>query len=272
MTCPNNVSWCNGPGSFGQMCLSCKKGKQPAADLTEPKAATPSAVARRSSGSPARVTGPEPVKPHDVPSTSRSNNEARSSASTSTSVTDQTLPSKESPWEIADKRVSGGPLGVGSYKSAWAIDDDPTHVLVTVASDKRQLITSELTSLQTLEKAGCRVVGVSEAIYDVPDGRIGVIMEKLDGTEVKETRFMMTTQKQAILGAARIYGIEKTCAQLQAVAAFIDKHGGISDLQFVVSGKCGMVLFDPATLGTKEGSGNLKAMILFLKNQVRKPL
>jgi len=164
-------------------------------------------------------------------------------------------------------KVSGGPLGAGSYKTAWVIDDKPTHVLVTVASNGRQSLNAELQSLQILKRAGCRVVEVSEPIYDLPGGQIGVVMEKLDGFEVKETRFNMVTARTKILAAARGFGIAKACEQLKMVADFITNNGGISDLQFVVSGKSGMVLFDPATLGTNGGNESLTEMISYLQKE-----
>ena len=141
------------------------------------------------------------------------------------------------------------------------------EVLVSVPKGHKASLEKELNDLATLENNGIRVPKVSGKVFAVDDETVGVVMEKLQGTEIKETRFGMQTAKQTVLQAAQTFGKDKVIAQLTAVHNYIQKVGGISDLQFFVSGEEGLVLFDPATLKTAEKNQGPASMIKYLESQ-----
>lgn len=119
---------------------------------------------------------------------------------------------------------------------------------------------SEVGSLETLRRAGVRVPAVHGEVRTI-NGMVGVVMEKLVGTEIKETRFNMKTEKQTIKRIAEEFGVEKVIDQLEALDAFIQKNGGISNLQCFMSSTKGFIVFAPAALGTSRKNGGPRALI-----------
>jgi RIO-like serine/threonine protein kinase len=158
-------------------------------------------------------------------------------------------------------------LGRGSYKAAYALKNNADEVLVTVPKGHKASLEKELNDLATLAGHGIRVPKVNGKVFTVDDETVGVVMEKLKGVEVKEVRFGMETSKKTVLQAAQTFGKDKVISQLKAVNDYIQKVGGISDLQFFVSGEEGLVLFDPATLKTAEKNQGPASMIKYLESQ-----
>ena len=163
-------------------------------------------------------------------------------------------------------------VGQGSYKAVYDVQGEPGKVVAAVDSSKRSLLSTEVNNLERLSRAGVRTVQIESGLLDLSDsglpGQVGVKMEKLQGVEVKEARFGMRNAKERIAQAAD-GGIGRAAVidQLEKVDAFVQKNGGISDLQFMVSEDKGLVLFDPATLGTAEKNAGPRQMI----NHLRKP-
>jgi hypothetical protein len=164
----------------------------------------------------------------------------------------------------------GRELGVGSYKTAYECTTDPTMAIVVVKASGASALASEMSSLNQLSAAGVRAARADPTIYQLEDGRVCAKMEVLTGVEVKETRLRMNSHRATILAVAREFGLERMALQLDAVDAFIQAHGGISDLQFFFSPEEGCVLFDPATLGTRVKNGGPASLASYLRRELKK--
>lgn len=271
MPCSSGVKWCNGPGSFGQVCRTCQELAKKSASSPSPSPLPAKSVASKPLPITPSVSPPTPLatpklvappKPVAVPSSVAP---PKASAAPSSPPPVKTFP----PAEVSGFTI-GALLGTGSYKTAYAITGDTSKVLVC-AQDQRNL-EKEINDLATLKKAGVRTVEVYGPVQDLGGGYCGVVMENLKtvgALEIKETRFSMSAEKGAFLAAARGYGFDRVIAQLQAIDNYVKRPGnnGISDLQCVVSPSKGAVLFDPATLGTSEKNGGPAAMIRYLNSQ-----
>lgn len=161
--------------------------------------------------------------------------------------------------------TKGKKLGEGSYKTAYATST-AGQVLITVPKGKLKDLKKEINDLKTLEHAGIRVARVCSDVFEDGDSAC-VLMERLQGQEVKETRFNMTKEKKWISAVADHLGTDLLIKQLKAIDDYVrgGKNRGISDLQFMVSLQHGFVLFDPATLGTSEVNGGPAQMIAYLE-------
>lgn len=204
----------------------------------------------------------------------RTSTESVGELDTSPSLSPRTPPTvtpvSTTPATAATGTVTRGTLlGQGSYKKAYNVVEDRTKVLVVVAASGRRALETELQSLFRLEKAGVRVVQIFGDVVDLGGNEVGVVMERLSGTEVKETKFGMGSAKATFRTAALGFGTENMIRQLQAVQNYIDANGGISDLQFWVSSSIGAVVFDPATLGTSLKNSGPKQMIDYLRSQTK---
>ncbi len=260
--CPNNVKWCNGPGSFGQLCTKCKSA--PAASYApQVRPSSPPRdvrVLRPSSPEPAAQARPLPSKPPP----------AASVAVLKPGSPGAPRPTSPPQSPQAMKKVGNFDivklLGEGSYKKAYTTNDPATVVIVT--SNPKQL-KAEIDCLRRLGAAGIRVVELRSPIYELPDGTCAVAMENLHpGLEVKETRFRI--MKREIIETAKAFGIAEAIEQLARIDAFVQQpNHGISDLQFVISKTKGFVLFDPATIGTSEKNGGPADMIKLLKKEAQ---
>lgn len=153
----------------------------------------------------------------------------------------------------------------GSYKRCYTLND-AAWVLIVAASDRQ--LAPELQNLQTLEEAGVRVPRRKGAHFPI-NSECGVIMERLEGIEIKETYLNLVTGKTALITATQNIGVPGVIQQLRALQAFIDKTGGIGDLQFFASPQSGMVLFDPTNLGAT-AKQDLSRYIRFLEEHAAK--
>lgn len=262
MTCLSNFAWCPGPQGRGKKCLKCQtqSSKQPATATTSRP--LPAQTKKPVFGHTAKALTSTAHNPRPVPVPAIATTSTTAKLSQGVQQTDAGL-------KVNGKTV-GALLGEGSYKKAYAFVGDTSTVLISLDKSKKGSLQSEMTSLNTLRAAGIRVVNFTNTIYNLPDNRIGIIMEKLEGEEVKETRFGMTSAKNKILQVANQYGLENAINQFQAVDDYIQANGGISDLQFVLSPSKGMVLFDPATLKTRQKNTGVASVIKFLQKELQK--